>query len=433
MTSATLYREGDDLDALLAELEAENPGKVRVIEISRPREGGVFGFFARQRVAVHYQLDGITATDAPGAEPADGQADDFAAVLAQHGAARRGLRPDNPLAELIAAVEEVETRERGAAEPAAPAAEAGRPDPENVEFARMLLQMAARKSLERVSDHAQPRRPLTNGAGRQVDRFVPADLPPLTAHRAPVQPSAWTPAERKTRRPDGAEHTQPSASAPPAAPPEERAVRLTLRRQLSVIGVPIDWMPADAPHRYAAVERLVARLPEEPALPDGPGDIVVLAGPAAATLPAAQALAARMRIRQEQILAIGTGGDERPVEDAWQAATVAADLRLSADGPSIVAVATDGDRESWAAEVIAALRPEAFWAHVDATRKASDTCRLLNELGSPTALFVTGAERTASPASVWGAGVPIALLDGRPASRSAWAVLLLDKLAELES
>lgn len=428
MTSATLYREGDDLEALLTELEEEHPGRIRVIEVSNPREGGVFGFFARQRVAVHYQLDGVASEDPFGGVGSTGSAaadESFAAVLARRGAARPGVRSDNPLAELIAAVEEVETRDRDVTEQRGSAEPEG--DPDNVEFARMLLEMAARKSLQRGSGPVPTPAGPANGAGRHTERFVPSDLPPLTTYRAPVQPAAWKPAERITRR--------PATSEPAAAliQPAGHAERLTLRRQLSEIGVPIDWVPADAPHRYAAVERLVARLPEEPALPDASGDIVVLAGPAAAALPAAQVLAARLRIRPGQVLTIGTPADDRPVEDSWQAAALAADIRLSADGPSVVVLATDGGREEWAGELIAALRPEALWAHVDATRKTSDTARQLGELGSPTALFVTGAERTASPASVWDTGLPIALLDGRPASRSAWAVLLLDRLAELEA
>ena len=56
MTSATLYREGDDLDSLLAQLDAEHPGQVRVVEVSYPRTGGIAGFFAKQKVAVEYTL-----------------------------------------------------------------------------------------------------------------------------------------------------------------------------------------------------------------------------------------------------------------------------------------------------------------------------------------------------------------------------------------
>src|SRR5512146_1761265 len=70
MTSSTLYREGDDLDALLAELSAEYDGRVRVVTVDEGRIGGVGGFFARRRVGVHFTVDEAPAASAlPAADP----------------------------------------------------------------------------------------------------------------------------------------------------------------------------------------------------------------------------------------------------------------------------------------------------------------------------------------------------------------------------
>ena len=38
MTSATLFREGYDLDEVIAELESEHPGRVRVIDVAYGRD-----------------------------------------------------------------------------------------------------------------------------------------------------------------------------------------------------------------------------------------------------------------------------------------------------------------------------------------------------------------------------------------------------------
>jgi hypothetical protein len=58
----------------------------------------------------------------------------------------------------------------------------------------------------------------------------------------------------------------------------------------------------------------------------------------------------------------------------------------------------------------------------------ADTQAELAKLGTaPTTLLVTGAARTASPATVWELGIPVAVLDARPATR-AWAALLIDAL-----
>src|SRR3954466_1986561 len=106
MTSATLFREGTDLDALLAELDAEHPGLVQVVDVEYGRAGGVLGFFAHRRVAVHYRLTGTSGTHSATTEP----------VLAT-----------------------------------APAAAAfdDEPDEGQVECARMLLELATAKAAER--------------------------------------------------------------------------------------------------------------------------------------------------------------------------------------------------------------------------------------------------------------------------------------------
>src|SRR5580704_7002749 len=75
---ATLYREGDELDDVLAELDAEYPDQVRVCDVSYRRDGGVLGFFARRRVGVHFTLDGSAppSSSPVGREAADGDAAD---------------------------------------------------------------------------------------------------------------------------------------------------------------------------------------------------------------------------------------------------------------------------------------------------------------------------------------------------------------------
>jgi hypothetical protein len=45
---------------------------------------------------------------------------------------------------------------------------------------------------------------------------------------------------------------------------------------------------------------------------------------------------------------------------------------------------------------------------------------------------VRGADRTADPATVLAVDVPVALLDGRPATPRGWAALLCDRLIEAQ-
>jgi hypothetical protein len=84
----------------------------------------------------------------------------------------------------------------------------------------------------------------------------------------------------------------------------------------------------------------------------------------------------------------------------------------------------------WAREVTAALRPDAVWAVVDATRKTADTQRQLGRIGHFDALVVHQAGATADPGSVLAIDTPVAMLDGRRATRSTWTALLTARLME---
>jgi hypothetical protein len=205
---------------------------------------------------------------------------------------------------------------------------------------------------------------------------------------------------------------------------------LELRRKLAELGVPLRSIPTDPQHPYAVVEDLVAKLPAVEPLPIVNGTIVVLAGPAAQIARAADHLISKLRLRPENIWSTEAAVPGRLVADVWQAQEAAAAVRQGSEGPALFIVVTD-NAEADHGEIIRALQPDALWAHVDATRKPADTRQALARLGAPTALVVTGAQHTCSPATVWELGVPAALLDHRPATTSAWAVLLLDKLSEL--
>src|SRR6476469_9717439 len=92
--SATLYREGAELDDLLAELDEQHPGQVRVLDVTYVRDGGVLGFFAKRRVGARYALD---AADQVESAPDDArELDDFEPQV-------RAAR--SPLDDLLAAAE----------------------------------------------------------------------------------------------------------------------------------------------------------------------------------------------------------------------------------------------------------------------------------------------------------------------------------------
>jgi len=399
MTPATLYREGTDLDALLANLDAEFPGRVQVVEVLHPREGGVLGFFARQRVGVHYRL----------VEPPE-------------------------------------------AAPESPVRSATEQDDAGAEFARLLAELAVRTATERrAADQAAVARtamarptvtagpPVTARPPAMARRTVMAE-PPGSTFLAATPPRSAEPAVAPTADPVTADPvTADSVTAVQVGSARFTGTgRLALRRELIEIGVPIDLVPTDAPHAYAAVEELVAQLPEAPTPPTGPGRILVVAGPAGRARLATEAIVTGASIDPERVWAYGHSSElvpaRRTIGSPRQARSVAEHLRETADGPAVVVVTTD-ELPAWGApivEVIDAIRPDALWAIVDATCKPADTRAFLARLGTPTALVVADAGRTSSPATAWDLGIPIAMLDDRPSSGPAWAVLLLEALARLE-
>ena len=95
--------------------------------------------------------------------------------------------------------------------------------------------------------------------------------------------------------------------------------------------------------------------------------------------------------------------------------------------------ADDGlEDDGWVAGIVSALAPERLWVVLDAGRKPVDCQALLARVGRADAVVLAGAARTASPASAWELGVPFAMVDGRHATRGAWAVLLIDRLAAMD-
>jgi hypothetical protein len=87
--------------------------------------------------------------------------------------------------------------------------------------------------------------------------------------------------------------------------------------------------------------------------------------------------------------------------------------------------ALDGDL-TWARHVLAALRPTAVWGLVDAWAKPDDIRSWAVRLGGIDALAVENVGATSSPATSLLAGIPVALLDGAPASAARWAALVAD-------
>ena len=281
---------------------------------------------------------------------------------------------------------------------------------------------------------------------------APPTAPPAPQWTAPAVPGAaiWTAppaAPRATAAPAPAATPTGLAAAPAATAVAATAAAETgnggapLRRRLVELGVPVGWIPDGCADTYRVLDGLLDRLPAAAPLALGPGQLAVLAGPAALALRAAERVCAALRLDATGVWAAGCGGRvpaERSLTQPWEAARLAARLRHERTAPLVAVVATDElvdiDEldDDWAAQMVRALAPDALWLAADAARKPADLRAAAGALGRVDALAVFGAARTTSPASVWELGVPVALLDGRRASRGTWTALLIDKLDELD-
>ena len=100
------------------------------------------------------------------------------------------------------------------------------------------------------------------------------------------------------------------------------------------------------------------------------------------------------------------------------------------DAPAVLAVDAPFTSRGaeWAREALRACNATAIWGIVDATRKTGDLEDHLAQLGGVDALIVYNAAGTRDPGSVLNLGVPVAMLDGRRATRAAWTALLSARL-----
>ncbi|MFB9324135.1 hypothetical protein [Cryptosporangium minutisporangium] len=217
--------------------------------------------------------------------------------------------------------------------------------------------------------------------------------------------------------------------------------------QLVRTGVPVHIAArAVGPDPWSAVARAVAGLPYPPGLPSRAGEVLAIVGDIeAALIIAGQVAALTAGIDPSATLVAGpiagTGlRRSHRISGPEEAIRRAAELHSSA-GPRIVVVeATAGSPLTRTASVtssvdasphatIAALAPTQVWACVDATRKNADTARFLDALDRVDALAVYGADATVEPGSVLHFGLPVVMLDGRPATARRWTTLLCERLA----
>jgi hypothetical protein len=282
----------------------------------------------------------------------------------------------------------------------------------------------------------------------------PAAVPPRAATAAPFSPAAPSRAASEVYGIEEAPApvspaAPPVAAAPPApapapalpAPAPAAATRPgdldPVQRNLTTVGMPEEMArKITGGDTYAGVLSVLAARPSAPAIPDGPGEILVLAGEVHTTMPIAKLLLEQVHVDQSHLLlagpsTAGTGLHSSRLISSRSAAESRAEKLQSSDHSWVVVIdaPVGGTDPYWVNDMCDALGATALWAVVDATRKTADTARHLRGLGEVEALVVHSVELTSDPASVLGLDVPIFSLDGKPATPHAWAAMLCARIA----
>ncbi|MBB4696575.1 hypothetical protein [Paractinoplanes abujensis] len=259
----------------------------------------------------------------------------------------------------------------------------------------------------------------------EIDEVPPAPEP-VAETPAPVETYGFQPASPVSAVPAPA-----AATAPPVADNEP------VVRNLMSVGMPENMArQITGSDTYAGVLSVLAARPSAPGIPDGPGEILVLAGDINLGVTIGRQLLDQIGVPENHLLlaaqsTAGTGLHSSRLISTPEAAESRTEKLHSAEEPWVVVLEAPvgGTDPIWVNEMCDAIGATAVWAVVDATRKTADSARHLRTLGEVESLVVHGVELTGDPASVLGLDLPIYSLDGKPATPHAWAAMLCARIA----
>lgn len=182
----------------------------------------------------------------------------------------------------------------------------------------------------------------------------------------------------------------------------------------------------------ATLEAAFALLPAPPAPPSAPGSLIAVAGPGQAAREAAHRLAGELGLDESLVAmasqwrAARTLSPDMFVRSPDEAASLSPGWRRDRVGLVAVTAPLISSDHRWAREVLRAMRPSAVWGVVSATTKPEDVVHWATALGGFDALVLEDVAYTSTPAAVLGTGIPVATLDGRPATPARWATVVAE-------
>ncbi|MCU1485407.1 MAG: hypothetical protein JWN67_2153 [Actinomycetia bacterium] len=204
---------------------------------------------------------------------------------------------------------------------------------------------------------------------------------------------------------------------------------------LGLLGLPSAIVPTGE-DTATGLLRALSALPVAGPVPRAAGDVVAVVGERHAALALARAIATELGLAHDEVVLASEhdDGEDLPLGCLLPTLPAVADERCSARWrrrPSIVVVDVPvrPGASTFGRRALEALEPTATWGAVMAASKPEDVRAWSDSLGGLDAVAVDGLDDTSTPASILGTGIPVARLDGRPASPALWTALLMERLA----
>ena len=445
---------------MLARVKSEAGPDARVLEAKKVRDGGLGGFFSKERFVLTVELpDAPTRRSrAPRSGPEPAPAPDpeveaappssileLADLMNEAEALETMIEPGivrrHPVARHVEPEPVVWRSDLPVSEPLVPVERAPEPLPstETPSFQSVLSRLAAEMPTPEEAQVAAPDLDTVTLGFEPFD--VASDVETLNIEdfrdiSDDVRSDEHIDAEASDQKVEAPVH--PAISTPetsPAVPSEPTLVRArraptdivrTAGTGLLELGVPAACIPnldvAFARGDIREAIRTALRLPRPPALPLRNNSIIAVVGGLDDAVQLADQLAdepalngAIVRVADGRTpISLGTAGLTR---------------RRRRPNRTIVAVPSSGMPSGWARDMLEELQPDLVWGVVPASRKTEDIASWAVGLGGLDVLALTDLEDTVSPASALRLGIPVGMLDGTHATPAAWADLLTERLA----
>jgi hypothetical protein len=443
--------EGPDVQVLLDRIRLEIGPGAKIDGAQKVRVGGVLGFFAKEHFRVVVEVPDAAPTAAPASGPAAG---DVFRAMAE--ATDDVVDIGGPVA---AAASATTTASPPIARATATTAKPPLPVPSVESFDAVLTRVATTLENDPGAGAAPP--PAPTGPGhRPVD---PDPRPDEDGFLVSPEFAAFHDRARQNERALAAETTGGTGAGtrPGIAARAAQFLAETTGPGDRVRG-PVE-VPAVAPDPVAeslvrvGLEPALVRsvtdglgrggdldavllgvfgaLPDPPPLPGRAGSLMVVVGAGAPARRLAAAVAGEIGIDPADVpfasldpeaymVATGT----LLVRSAEEAAEHAPGWRRAHTAVVVVDAPVAAGERAWATHLIAALRPTAVWGVVDATSKTHDIEAWAANLGGIDALALENTGATVSPAASLALGIPVARLNGQPATAARWVATVVDQV-----